>query len=112
MKLATWITNNLHMTDYDIDEVYGNDGLLYGIRFTKYDWSKEELTKDDNEGIIIKPLDYDSKCSRCINGKYIIADGSYGSCHRCDGLGYITEEKQIRNNIFDRKNKALSDTMV
>ena len=107
MKLAAWITNNLQMIDYDIDEVYGSDGLLYGVRFTQYDWSK-----DTEGGITIKPLDYDSQCPRCINGKYIIADGSYGSCHRCDGLGYITEEKQIRNNIFDRKNKALSDTTV
>ena len=107
MKLAAWITNNLHMINCDIDEVYGTDGSLYGVRFTQYDWSE-----DREKGITIKPLDYDSKCSRCINGKYIIADGSYGSCHRCDGLGYITEEKQIRNNIFDRKNKALSDTMV
>ena len=90
MRLSNWVGNNLQMLDCDVDEVY-NDGTFVGIRFTKDDY------------VLGNP-----KCIevRCEEGKYRKGDGSYGICYRCDGLGYITPDKAIKNKQHDSyKNK-------
>lgn len=101
MKLANWITKNLNLMDYDIVEVC-NEGVMWGVRFTKYDTISNS----------IKPLDYDHTCTRCVDGKYIISDGTYGRCNRCDGQGFITEDKAIRNSVFDMKQKIELKQMI
>lgn len=98
MRLSNWVGNNLQMLDCDVDEVY-NDGTFVGIRFTKDDYVP--TVRPDN---ITPP----SQCTetRCEGGKYKKYDGSYGICYRCDGLGYITPDKAIKNKQHDSyKNK-------
>ena len=93
MMLANWIANNPSLLHYDVEEVH-DGGVMYGVRFTQYDVGRN-----------IKPLDYNTKCTRCIDGNYEIYDGTYGRCNRCDGQGFITEDKAIRNAVFDMKQK-------
>ena len=102
MKLSKWVIENLHLIECDVQEVYGEQeegDTLYGIRFTKYDGEEEGV------GITIKPLEIDTECTRCVNGRYIISDNSYGKCNRCDGRGIIDKAKAIKNSIFDIKQK-------
>ena len=85
MILSSWVGNNLHMLNLDVDEVF-NEGDFVGIRFTKDDYVVS-----------------DPRCIevRCEGGKYRKSDGSYGICYRCDGRGYITPDKAVRNQQHD-----------
>jgi|TARA_R110000824_G_C14912711_1_gene646816 hypothetical protein len=101
MKLANWIAENLDLMENDIEEVCAA-GVMCGVRFTQYDTVNNS----------IKPLDYDHECTRCTNGKYAMSNGTYANCNRCDGQGFITEDKAIRNSVFDMRQKEELKHMI
>ena len=51
------------------------------------------------------PEDYFEDCTedRCESGKYKKSNGYYGICYRCEGKGYITRAKHIKNLQYDNK---------
>ena len=49
-------------------------------------------------------MDCDS--SKCDNGKYLLANGRYNICFRCDGKGWINQNKHDRNILYDKTRKA------
>ena len=114
MRLNRWIGNNLHMLECDVDEVF-NHGDLVGIRFTKDDFVSNRPGYHTHDNMPshpvatlhsnITPVIKKEKCteSRCEGGKYKKNDGSFGICYRCDGLGYITPAKAIKNQQYDKQ---------
>ena len=114
MKLSNWIGNNLHMIECNVNEVF-NNGDLVGVRFTKDDFVSNRPGYHSHDNISshpvatshsnISPVPKQEKCNeaRCEGGKYRKNDGSFGICYRCDGLGYITPAKAVRNQLYNKQ---------
>tara|TARA_Y100000310_G_scaffold344785_1_gene459496 strand:- start:931 stop:1350 length:420 start_codon:yes stop_codon:yes gene_type:complete len=135
MKLSTWLVKNLNLIDCAVEEVREN-GVFYGIKFSEtvnrpgyhqHDGfpSHPVATRHVNQQIkhpvgitnppIVKtPADYHSSCTEihCEDGKYKKNDGSYGICYRCDGKGYITNAKHIKNQQYDRRTSGLDNASL
>ena len=49
--------------------------------------------------------DYIMDCDapKCDNGKYLLVNGTYSICYRCDGKGWINKNKHDRNLAYDKK---------
>ena len=41
-----------------------------------------------------------------------MSNGTYANCNRCDGQGFITEDKAIRNSVFDMRQKEELKHMI
>ena len=101
MRLSNWVGNNLHLLECEVDEEH-REGNLVGIRFTDTSQPIADVSNDINPVLMTG----DCTMPRCEGGKHRRNDGSYGICYRCEGRGYITEEKAIKNREYD-KQKAL-----
>ena len=52
--------------------------------------------------------DYIMDCDapKCDNGKYLLSNGMYNICYRCEGKGWINKIRHERNLAYDRKKKG------
>ena len=130
MKLSTWLVKNLNLIDCNVEEVR-EKGIFYGIRFlgtsdnrpgyhthdnlpshpTAIKHATQEMQHSVPTGISSVPKkknmphDYFEDCDvdRCEVGKYKNNEGYYGICYRCEGKGYITRAKHIKNLQYDNR---------
>ena len=75
---------------------------------TKHPITAQESSSSTAPSMYANNPDYIMDCDgpKCDSGKYLLVNGAYNICYRCDGKGWINKVKHDRNLAYDKKRKG------